>query len=40
MGNQDLPDIYTPEPEDRRPEDKDVYIRQIPLAHVISKIYH
>ena len=42
MGKRDLPDIasYIPEPEGCRPEGKGIYIRQIPIAHVISSIYH
>ena len=31
--------IYIPEPKGRRPESEGVYIRQIPIAHVISNIY-
>ena len=39
MGKRDLPDIYT-EPEGRRPEGEGIYIRQIPIAHVINNLYH
>ena len=32
--------IYIPEPEGRRPEGEGIYIRQIPIAHVITNIFH
>ena len=38
MGKRDLPDIYALGPAALGPEG--IYIRQIPLAHVISDIYH
>ena len=34
IGNQDLPDIYIPSPSG-----SGIYIRQIPLAHVITYTY-
>ena len=40
MGKRDLPDIYALAREGRRPEGTGIYIRQIPLAHIISDIYH
>ena len=38
MGNWDLPDIY-PSPSGLRPSGSEIYIRQIPLAHVITYTY-
>jgi len=32
--------IYMPKPEGHRPVGEDIYIRQIPIAHVISNIFH
>ena len=37
---RDLPDIYMPKPEGRRPECVGIYIRKIPSAHIITNIFH
>ena len=39
MGNRDLPDIYMLMPSGLQPSGLGIYIRQIPLAYVITYTY-